>query len=198
MDFALIREAIDDAVDMVEVSQDILGLPVERKSSRPSILCPFPDHHDHNYGSCVLYEKKGYCFVCNSGFNAIDLVMMTEECGYMDAVKRLAEYYGLALDLSPEANPVEPLIIPGDVFRFCGISDTAGFKKLFAEDRETAFRYLGIMIPSAKNKLIASLNDTLPREVVGVIHERIKTLDKADASLSTWKQMPADRPLRIK
>ena len=197
MDFSEIREIINDAVDMRQVATDLLGMPTKTLSGRVNILCPLPGHNDRDYGSCILKEKGGYCFACNEGFNAIDLVMMVDGCTYIEAVRKLADFYGLNIDFSQDAEPIEPIIISGDIFRFAGITDVTGFKKVFEQDRETAFRYLGIMIARAKNKLSKIDKSALPVEISDIIKDRLKTLEKADRQLPSWKA-DTDKPLRIK
>lgn len=196
MDFSEIRDQINDVVDMKEVAQDMLGLPTKVISGRTNILCPLPGHNDKDFGSCVLRKTNGYCFACNESFNAIDLVMLTKDCSFMQAVKDLAEFYDIKLNLDREEEADPPIVISADVLRFAGIADSSAFKKLFTEDRETAWRYLALMVANARNKLRSVDKNTLPSEISEIVSKRIKALEKTDSLIPKWRMMPGN--LRIK
>lgn len=198
MDFARFNEIISENVDVRDVAIDMLALPYKRLGGRINILCPLPDHHDHDFGSCIVKEHYGYCFACNQGFNAISLVMNIESIPYLDAVKKLDSYFGLNLDFSYDTNPVDPIIIPADILRFAGISDIQLFRKLFEENRTTALEYLKIMVVSAGQKYCAQENAILPPEIRDALKHRIETLRLAVHAIPKWNKMPPSSPLRIK
>ncbi len=188
-----ITARIDDCVSMCDVAEDICGLSVRKRGGRGYCLCPLPQHNDTNMGSCILNEKYGHCFACSESFDAIKLVELTQGVKFRQAVTTLAEYYHLEVDWGD--NPtVDPLVIPEKVLRCAGILDTTAFKKFFAEDRESAFRYLAIRIVAAKKRYASCQN--IPPELVEEVQRRIKILSDADAQLPEWRKNPG--PLRIK
>lgn len=58
------------------------------------ILCPNPEHHDTNFGSCVLQDYACYCFACSKSTSLIDMVMQTkgwkDKQGFAKSVEWLA------------------------------------------------------------------------------------------------------------
>lgn len=198
MELTEIRDTIIDGVDLRDVATSMLGLHSQYLGNRMNILCPIPGHNDHSFGSCVVNEKHGYCFACNEGFNAIDLVMYTNNCSFMEAVHLLSDYYGLGIDFRRSVEPVQPFIIPSEVFRYCGIRDTAGFKKFFEQDQDAAFRYLALMVATAKNKYMKQSGVGFPKEISAILAHRIHTLKQADKMIVHWRAEAKTKPLRIK
>lgn len=199
MELSEIVATINDAISMPDVAEAICGLHVQWRGNRAYCLCPIPGHNDHSIGSCILNEKFGHCFACAESFDAIKLVQMTLNVSFMEAVRMLSDYYGLNLSFSRDAEQVDPIIIPADVFRFAGINDVAAFKKLYAENVADAFRYLSIAITTEKNKYAKVINTiTLPPEAKPLIQQRLTVLHKADSMLPEWRREASNRPLRIK
>lgn len=198
MDLSEIAATVNDAASVPEVAESICGISVQYRGNRAYCLCPMPDHNDHSIGSCVLNEKFGHCFACNESFDAIALVQMTQNVSFMEAVRILSDFYGLDITFDRDAEQVEPVYIPADIFRFAGITDVASFKKLYEQDKETAFRYLGVMIAAAKNKYRKCNTVGFPDEITQRVQHRIAVLQKADKMLPTWKAESANKPLRIK
>lgn len=73
-----------------------LGLEVTRRGSAFFILCPLPQHEDHNPTNCFF--KSGdhalYCNTCCQSINAIDLIIYSTGCSYGEACDILWEIEG--------------------------------------------------------------------------------------------------------
>ena len=76
-----IQEARDaDCADFVDV--------VRRDGKRSWALCVF--HNDSHPSMCCYEPGRGfYCFACNKGGNAIDLVMELDKVSFQDAVRKI-------------------------------------------------------------------------------------------------------------
>ena len=85
---------ISSRVDIVSVA-DSLGLTVNRAGF---ISCPL---HNERTASCRLYQEQGrfYCFGCNTGGDAIDLVAAVRGVSIYEAARWLNDSYSLGVDL---------------------------------------------------------------------------------------------------
>jgi DNA primase len=91
-------QEVRDRVDIV----DLVGRYVElRRSGRNYVgLCPF--HQERSPSFNVNPALKGYkCFGCGAGGDAIRFVMEIEGKGFVEAIRKLAELYGVSLPASP-------------------------------------------------------------------------------------------------
>lgn len=54
-------------------------------------------HEDHHPSLAFLGANRNswYCFVCNKGGNAIDLVKESEDCGFVEACSWLCKEYNI-------------------------------------------------------------------------------------------------------
>ncbi|WP_038032950.1 DNA primase [Thermonema rossianum] len=87
-------QQIQETADVVEVIQDYLSL--KKKGKDYVALCPF--HHEKTPSFTVSPAKQIYkCFGCGKGGDAISFVMEIEGLSFVEAVKRLAERYKIAL-----------------------------------------------------------------------------------------------------
>jgi DNA primase len=87
-------QEVRDRVDIV----DLVGRYVElRRSGRNYVgLCPF--HQERSPSFNVNPALKGYkCFGCGAGGDAIRFVMEIEGKGFIEAIRKLAELYGVSL-----------------------------------------------------------------------------------------------------
>lgn len=59
-------------------------------------------HEDHHPSLAFLGANRNswYCFVCNKGGNAIDLVKESEDCGFVEACSWLCKEYNIEIDSS--------------------------------------------------------------------------------------------------
>lgn len=189
-----IHDAIADAVNMQELVQE-LGIPYKIIGANMCILCTH--HNDKSYGSCIVFDKNIFCFACNESMNAIDLVMETNNCNFMDAVKFISDFYGLQLDFTRDEERVDPLIISKLVFAAADINDTAAFKKLYEQSFDDAMRFLAVCVNNAYKRYHDALGMNVPDIVRAAINQRIDVLEKAKKQMPTWRNA-AGRPLRIK
>lgn len=77
--------------------EDVVGLRVAlRRKGRDLIgLCPF--HNDHHPSMKVDPQKGFYkCHACGAGGDAIGFLMKKDGLPFPDAIRQLAEYYGIA------------------------------------------------------------------------------------------------------
>ncbi len=94
----LIPEAVIDEVisraDIIEVVQQYVTL--KRAGSNWKGLCPF---HDENTPSFNVHPGKGIykCFGCGKGGNVVGFVMELEGWNFPEAVRQLAERYGVEI-----------------------------------------------------------------------------------------------------
>ena len=107
------REKIDEvqaAADIVEVASDYVGR-LKKSGSRYMALCPF---HDESTPSFSLSPEKNlfYCFGCQKGGSVFTLVQEMEGVGFPQAVRQLADRFGVDLPQDgggQEQSPREPL-----------------------------------------------------------------------------------------
>ena len=88
---------IRNSVNIVDVIGSNINL--EKRGKNYFGLCPF--HDDHSPSLSVSEEKQIYtCFVCGATGNAFSFLMNYENITFMEAVQRLANISGIALDKS--------------------------------------------------------------------------------------------------
>ena len=91
---AKIRE-IEQRANIVDVVSQYVRL--KKKGKNYFGLCPF--HSEKTPSFSVSPEKNIYhCFGCGKGGNVINFVMEHEKLSFVDAVKQLANQYGIKLD----------------------------------------------------------------------------------------------------
>ena len=88
------KEEIRDAADLVEVVGDYVRL--KKSGSRFAGLCPF---HDEKTPSFYVTPQLGIykCFGCGASGDVFNFVMEMEGVGFPEALKSLAERYGVDL-----------------------------------------------------------------------------------------------------
>lgn len=194
MQISKIHEIISDAVNMKELVQE-LGIPYKIMGANMCILCTH--HNDKSFGSCIVFDKNIFCFACNESINAIDLVMETNKCNFMDAVKFISDFYELHLDFKRDEESVNPLIISKKILATAGINDTAEFKKLYEQNPDDALKFLSCNIYQMYRKYNEALDMEMPDIAKNIIHQRIETLANAKDKMYSWRK-DAGKPLRIK
>lgn len=91
-----------DAISISQVAEDwgIELFPCGNNSY--TIYCPNPYHEDRNLGNCKITETDEknffYCFACGEGGGPISLVMLVENCEFLQATKKLATRYGISAE----------------------------------------------------------------------------------------------------
>ncbi len=73
-------------------------IPLEKRGKNYFAICPF--HDDHNPSMSVSEEKQIYtCFVCGASGNVFNFVMKYENVSFVSAVKKVASFVGINLDV---------------------------------------------------------------------------------------------------
>ena len=91
------RSFIDELLDRCNIV-DVISPYVRLKKSGANYLglCPF--HNEKTPSFTVSAEKQLYkCFGCGAGGNAIGFIMQIENLEFLDAVKKLADSYGMTV-----------------------------------------------------------------------------------------------------
>ena len=88
--------ALKEAVGLRPVL-DYLGIPMHKKY----ILCPNPEHDDHNYGSCVVNEKNNriHCYAGGADYDSIGLLQEVCNWTFEESVCFLAKIAGYPEDM---------------------------------------------------------------------------------------------------
>ncbi|MDX1639530.1 MAG: DNA primase [Balneolaceae bacterium] len=94
------KEEIRDAADIVEVVEDYVKLKRSGRSYKG--LCPF---HDENTPSFHVTPDLGIykCFGCGESGDVFNFVMEMEGIGFVEAMRTLAERFGVTLPQEEEA-----------------------------------------------------------------------------------------------
>lgn len=79
-------------------------LPLEQKGKNYFAICPF--HDDHNPSMSISAEKQIYtCFVCGASGNVFNFVMNYEKITFIEAVKKVADFAGISLEVNINNKP---------------------------------------------------------------------------------------------
>ena len=100
------EDKIKEAASIVDVVGDYVQL--KRAGAEYTGRCPF--HADRHTGSFMVSPKKNIatCFPCNETWNPVDFVMKMENLDYPDALRWLAQKYGIFIDDAPKFKNVRP------------------------------------------------------------------------------------------
>ena len=98
------RTFVDDLrlhANLVQVVQDYV--PLKRSGSKYRGLCPF---HSEKTPSFYVDADKGFfhCFGCGAGGDVFKFLELHEKMGFQDAVRMLAQQFGLSLPETGEGN----------------------------------------------------------------------------------------------
>src|SRR6476661_7840823 len=87
-------EELKQHADIVTVIQDYVSL--KKAGTKYKGLCPF---HGEKTPSFTVDRDKGFfhCFGCQAGGDVIKFIELHEKLGFMDAVKQLAQRFGMTL-----------------------------------------------------------------------------------------------------
>jgi uncharacterized protein (DUF927 family) len=108
--------------DVARVASDLYGIEFRNGVAR----CPFPGKHSHgDRDPSLRYDRKKDRIFCASqlcfgeqGADAIGLVRFMENCNFLEAIQKLAEYYGVSATNSgappPRAKPARQTAGPTD------------------------------------------------------------------------------------
>src|SRR5260221_11142730 len=99
------QQFIDDLrlqANLVQVVQD--SVPLKRVGTKYKGLCPF---HAEKTPSFHVDPDKGFfhCFGCGAGGDVFKFVELHEKVGFQDAVRLLAQKFGVALPETSDTSP---------------------------------------------------------------------------------------------
>ena len=99
------NEVINQVLDRCDIVEVVTSyIPLKRAGRSFKALCPF--HHEKTPSFIVNPDKQIYhCFGCGVGGNAISFVMQQEHLEFPEAVRFLAEKYGIAIPNPKDENP---------------------------------------------------------------------------------------------
>ncbi len=96
-------QQVKDAADIVEVINE--HVPLQKRGGRYLGLCPF---HSEKTPSFSVNPERGFfhCFGCKESGDVIAFIMKYHSLPFLDAVKELAQRYGIAME-DRELSPAE-------------------------------------------------------------------------------------------
>ncbi len=164
--------------DIVEVIKEYL--PLKKKGSSYFGLCPF--HNENTPSFSVSADKQlYYCFGCGAAGNVISFIMQMENCGFPEAVQKLAERAGIALpkaDYSPEDAKKEKL--KNRLYELHSAAGMFYYKKLHSPEGRKALEYVNkreISVPIQK-KFGIGFAPNSRNELFGHLKEKGFTLEE--------------------
>ena len=88
------KEQVRNSADIVEVVSGYV--PLKKRGRKHWGCCPF---HGEKTPSFTVDEEKNlfYCFGCHEGGDVFKFIMKSENCNFMEAVKFLANKYGIPI-----------------------------------------------------------------------------------------------------
>ena len=102
-------------VDLVRETSDILEIisqfvDLKQRGANYFGICPF---HDENTASFSVAPSKQiyHCFGCNVGGNVFSFVMEYQKISFPEAVKYVAEYYSIKIELRENDYKSETILL---------------------------------------------------------------------------------------
>lgn len=180
-------QKINDVVSIEDVALNYLELPRKRIGGRISVLCPF--HGDKHFSSAYIYPEKNKikCFVCNKGYDSIDLVARVHNCTVPEAVSEIAEYYGIKDD-GKRPVKIRALQFSAVTLSYIGVNDTTSLKNLFVDNPEEFWSYLIGTTTRYENKYRGVQEMIVPEEVKNCAKKRLETIKKFKTQLFESKK----------
>ena len=135
---------IKEAADIVDVVSDFVTL--KKAGAEYTGLCPF--HEDRHTGSFMVSPRKNiaHCFPCAETWNPVDFVMKIENLDYPDALRWLAQKYGIFIADTPKFQNIRPSKPrpphPPEPPKRKRTWPLAWAKKYLADDTDTFVRWL--------------------------------------------------------
>lgn len=96
----------DQEINRIRAKADIVDVighyvPITRKGKDYRCVCPF--HDDHSPSMNISSDKQIYkCFACGAGGNVFTFVKEYEKISFIESVKKVADYTGVAIDIDLE------------------------------------------------------------------------------------------------
>ena len=131
-----IIERVRDASDILDVVSKYVDL--KKRGQNYFGLCPF--HNEKTPSFSVAPAKEIFhCFGCGTGGSTIDFIMEYEKIGFIEAVQRLGEQYGIEVQLTQIKGGKE---LFSNLYELHEIAMTLYQKNLFSEKGKSVLSYL--------------------------------------------------------
>lgn len=109
-------ETISDIQKRVNIV-DVISkyLPITKRGKNYFAICPF--HDDHNPSMSISEEKQIYtCFVCGASGNVFTFVQKYEKISFTSAVKKVASFIGINIDIKDDYKAQDDNLIKYDKY----------------------------------------------------------------------------------
>lgn len=109
-------ETISDIQKRVNIV-DVISkyLPITKRGKNYFAICPF--HDDHNPSMSISEEKQIYtCFVCGTSGNVFTFVQKYEKISFTSAVKKVASFIGINIDIKDDYKAQDDNLIKYDKY----------------------------------------------------------------------------------
>lgn len=109
-------ETISDIQKRVNIV-DVISkyLPITKRGKNYFAICPF--HDDHNPSMSISEEKQIYtCFVCGASGNVFTFVQNYEKISFTSAVKKVASFIGINIDIKDDYKAKDDNLIKYDKY----------------------------------------------------------------------------------
>ena len=131
-----IIERVRDASDILDVVSKYVDL--KKRGQNYFGLCPF--HNEKTPSFSVAPAKEIFhCFGCGTGGSTIDFIMEYEKIGFIEAVQRLGEQYGIEVQLTQIKGGKE---LFSNLYELHEMAMTLYQKNLFSEKGKSVLSYL--------------------------------------------------------
>ncbi len=131
-----IIERVRDASDILDVVSKYVDL--KKRGQNYFGLCPF--HNEKTPSFSVAPAKEIFhCFGCGTGGSTIDFIMEYEKIGFIEAVQRLGEQYGIEVQLTQAKGGKE---LFSNLYELHEMAMTLYHKNLYSEKGKSVLSYL--------------------------------------------------------
>ncbi len=134
------KEEVRDAADIVEVVGDYVKL--KRSGSNFMGLCPY---HDEKTPSFTVTPRLGIykCFGCGESGDVFKFVMDQDGVGFTEAVRQLADRYGVFIPEEESSEPTESSQLKEGIYHALKFAGVYFYRNLIENpDAEKAINYL--------------------------------------------------------
>ena len=94
-----IVERVREASDILDVVSRYVDL--KKRGQNYFGLCPFHNEKTPSF-SVAPVKEIFHCFGCGIGGSAINFIMEYEKIGFVEAIQRIGEQYGIEVQFAPE------------------------------------------------------------------------------------------------
>lgn len=119
---------IKDVAD-AETIAECLGLDIQRKGNKISILCP--SHDDQHHGSCFLTRKGFRCYACGARGDIIDLVQLANHSSFQEACEFICDIYGSACDFCTETLIPRKKLLDDFSLKLIGLERDSDYERVY-------------------------------------------------------------------